>query len=361
MADYPYFPLYVEDFAMGTAGMSPTAVGIYARCLCYQWSHGFVPNDRTAIARLAGALPSEVDECWEPLIVKMRETSPGKLQNARLEKERAEMLDKVQRRSEAGRAGADARWNHGNRNATAIANALPTQSGRNSKTMARASDSDSVSTSDLSGTQSSSPSPQPSKTKSGGDSALDSAWEEVEEDLLECGVAAAREAVDALRANKCTPSDATNVISFWRLSSNAWGAGALYQRLLNLRPGQNWSTLWPEKSEQAAKVESRRSSDQSHNLIAAQRIEGERIREEETAARKKLDDKFGKKLDAMGREEIADMIRKTFPTESDFMLRRLPAKGPTTGTLREALLAYLDVSTPMIQANGRQAKPPCHK
>jgi uncharacterized protein YdaU (DUF1376 family) len=154
MADYPYFPLYVEDLAMGTAAMSPTAVGIYMRCLCFQWSHGHVPDDATAIARLAGALPAEVAEAWEAVRSKFAASGPGKLQNARLERERVKIVDLVARRSEAGKAGAAAR--HGKRSGsrtskrTATVEPLPKQTDRGGtgKTLARASDSDSVLSSD---------------------------------------------------------------------------------------------------------------------------------------------------------------------------------------------------------------------
>jgi uncharacterized protein YdaU (DUF1376 family) len=146
MADFPYFPFFAEDFAAGTAAMSPMEVGIYIRALCHQWSHGFVPNDATKIARIAGALPSEVADAWPAVAGKFCETSAGKLQNARLEDERAKLLARIEARSSAGKAGAEARWSNGKRTADAMANALPKRkrahSGRNGKTMPRAFDSD---------------------------------------------------------------------------------------------------------------------------------------------------------------------------------------------------------------------------
>lgn len=343
MADYPYFPLYVEDFAMGTAAMTPTAVGIYARCLCHQWAHGFVPNDRIAVARLSGALPDEVDAAWDSLNQKLKETSPGRLQNARLERERADMLEKIERRSTAGKAGAEARWGNGNRNATAMANGLPTQCGRNGKTMARAFDSDSDSSLGSISSSTQSPPPVPPAAAKGG-VPRSQAWREVEEDLKKSGVRLSREAADAARDNGCTTDDVVNVIGFWRLNEGAWDAGALFQRVSNMSPGQDCSELWPPKSPKFVAEKQRQQSSKSQAAASSSRVAAEQQKADDERILAERESSFGPRVDAMTAEEIRSMIRRVFPGEADFMLKRFRGELPVSGLIRESILSYLAVA-----------------
>lgn len=348
MADYPYFPLYVEDFAMGTAAMTPTAVGIYARCLCHQWAHGFVPNDRIAIARLSGALPNEVDEAWESLTAKLKETSSGRLQNARLERERAEMLEKIERRSTAGKAGAEARWGNGNRNATAVANALPTECERNGKqygkTMARAFDSDSESFQGSISNGIQSPPPVPPPATQGGDSRRSQAWREVEGVLLKAGVVAASKAIAAAIANGCSTDHVTNVICHWNLHPGAWDAGALYQRIVNLRPDQDCSELWPPPQERFVAAKQREQSSKSHESVTSNRLADELRKAEDQKQLAELESRFGAAIDALPPDKIRKLIRQTFPTESELMLKRYRGDGPVAGLIRESIFSYLAVA-----------------
>ena len=45
MNGLPYFPLYVQDFLMGTMGMSDAEVAAYIRLLCLQWDKGEIQED----------------------------------------------------------------------------------------------------------------------------------------------------------------------------------------------------------------------------------------------------------------------------------------------------------------------------
>lgn len=125
MATYPAFLFYAEDFTAGTAAMSPTAVGIYIRCLCYQWSHGSVPSAEGRVARLSGATKEEITEAWPELILKFVKSADGTMQNQRLEAVRAELMASIKKRKKAGKAGAKARWQtQCERNAIANADAM---------------------------------------------------------------------------------------------------------------------------------------------------------------------------------------------------------------------------------------------
>lgn len=123
VADFPAFLFYPEDFAAGTADMAPDAIGIYVRCLCHQWVKGFVPNDKSKVARISGATSEEIDRVWVDVTAKFTQREDGHLVNDRLEAERQKLLTNRERRATAGKTGAAARWsekpNRGKRNATA--------------------------------------------------------------------------------------------------------------------------------------------------------------------------------------------------------------------------------------------------
>lgn len=136
--EFPYFPCYADDFTAGTAAMSPLAVGIYMRCLCHQWSHGSVPDDLEAIGRLSGATPDEILKAWPSVSSKFKKQPDGTLQNARMEKERAQVVTQSKRRTKAGKKGAKARWqSHSDGNADAMAKGMRTECDLDGKTMAR--------------------------------------------------------------------------------------------------------------------------------------------------------------------------------------------------------------------------------
>lgn len=132
MTKFPAFLFYPEDFAAGTAHMSPLAVGVYIRCLCHQWSHGSIPSDQRQIARLCGAMPDELAEAWPMVVGKFIETEPGELKNARLESVRDDLLRTSKKRSRAGKRGAKAKWGDGRANGKGMAKAKQTDN----KTMA---------------------------------------------------------------------------------------------------------------------------------------------------------------------------------------------------------------------------------
>lgn len=191
----------------------------------------------------------------------------------------------------------------------------------------------------------SSPSSPPPPASQGGDSPSSQAWKGVEEELLKCGVNAAVKAVDAAIANGCRADDAIAVIAFWRCSRGKWGSGALYQRIINLRPNQDHSELWPEPSDEFVKTQAREASVKNHVTVAADRAADAKRREEDRKAAREREDAYGSKLDAMDREQVVEIINRSFPDASGLMRQRLPKRKSDriSGTVRESLLAYLEM------------------
>jgi len=116
MAKLPYFPIYVADFLVGTAGMSNADVGIYFRLLCHQWDRG--PIEKVAASKLVKAKLSA------DVLGKFVEVQ-GRLSNKRLEDVRREQNEKHLERVAAGRKGAQNKWlSHSLANGSAIAEPL---------------------------------------------------------------------------------------------------------------------------------------------------------------------------------------------------------------------------------------------
>lgn len=105
MADFPYFSLYAADFFADTALMPPAALGAYTRCLCIQWIHGSIPNDRAKVARLVSASRREINQVWDELCARFSTTSEGDFVIPWLADQRAKVHELSEKRAEAGRKG----------------------------------------------------------------------------------------------------------------------------------------------------------------------------------------------------------------------------------------------------------------
>lgn len=179
--------------------------------------------------------------------------------------------------------------------------------------------------------------PSPPPATQGGDSPRSAAWKGVEEDLLECGVSAAGKAVDAAISNGCRPDDVIAVVAFWRCSRPKWGAGALYQRILNLRPGQDQSELWPDPSAEFVATEQRAKSTKSHAEQAAKRESARKEKAVESVNFAELEAEHGQKIDAMSVEDVSEFIRREFPAESTVLHKQI-RNGRPSRLLREMML-----------------------
>jgi uncharacterized protein YdaU (DUF1376 family) len=96
------FPFHAEAFLVGTAEMSCEEVGAYIRLLCYQWEKGGLPDDDSALSRLALCDRNAVAN----IKIKFTRYADGKLRNKRLEKDRRG----VQKKREVQSENAKKRW-----------------------------------------------------------------------------------------------------------------------------------------------------------------------------------------------------------------------------------------------------------
>ena len=129
MAKSPAFPLYVRDFLVDTQHFTPEEVGCYIRLLATQWVQP-LPSDIEDLARIAGMPLRSFRRAWTRVLVeKFDPAGENVVANPRLEDVRREQEANRVRKSEAGHAGAEARWQShqsedGSRNATAPATAM---------------------------------------------------------------------------------------------------------------------------------------------------------------------------------------------------------------------------------------------
>jgi uncharacterized protein YdaU (DUF1376 family) len=82
----PSFPLYVQDFLLGTSHMPPEQVGGYIRLLCHQWDKGPLPSDPKVLKRISGVSVKNLDEILKKFVKKSSSSSENYI-NERLEKE----------------------------------------------------------------------------------------------------------------------------------------------------------------------------------------------------------------------------------------------------------------------------------
>lgn len=97
----PWFAFYADDYIAGTRDMSAAARGVYVDLLCYQFTHGAIPDDSRKICRIAGIFPDEWEEIEGEVREKFRESEQGKLSNERMESEREKREEIRQKRIQA--------------------------------------------------------------------------------------------------------------------------------------------------------------------------------------------------------------------------------------------------------------------
>lgn len=102
----PSFDFFPDDFIAGTYHLTPEAVGIYVRLLCFQWNNGSIPSDENELARIAGVDADAMRTHMRTVMLKFMQDGCGGLKNARLELEREHKLSVI----EKSKAAADSRW-----------------------------------------------------------------------------------------------------------------------------------------------------------------------------------------------------------------------------------------------------------
>ncbi len=82
----PSFPLFAQDFMLGTLHMAPDQVGGYIRLLCQQWDKGCLPSDLKMLKKISGVSNKSLDIILQKFVKKTNEIHEFYV-NERMEKE----------------------------------------------------------------------------------------------------------------------------------------------------------------------------------------------------------------------------------------------------------------------------------
>ena len=106
----PAFQFYARDFLtdINVQLMSMEERGIYITLLAFAWLENGVPNDITVLSRLCGN-PKDFEQSIQN-VIKCFYEQDGRLYNRRMESIRLEQKEKRAKASEAGKKGAQVRW-----------------------------------------------------------------------------------------------------------------------------------------------------------------------------------------------------------------------------------------------------------
>jgi len=104
MKSLPYLPLFTSEFIADTQDLTDEEVGGYIRILMYSWNKGGPVEKKRAIRLL-----DDSKNVW-PALSQFFIEQDGMISNKRLEKERKKSIDLYEKKSNAGKAGAEARW-----------------------------------------------------------------------------------------------------------------------------------------------------------------------------------------------------------------------------------------------------------
>jgi uncharacterized protein YdaU (DUF1376 family) len=117
------FPFHGESFRRATAGWPKAKIGAYLLLLWHQWvEHSIPADDLKKIASILGESRIQTLKLWTgELAAKFPAWQDGRYRNRRLEAERERVLEEIRRRSDHGRAGANARWGRGRKKKAAPA------------------------------------------------------------------------------------------------------------------------------------------------------------------------------------------------------------------------------------------------
>jgi len=120
-------PLYVSDYLVATWGWPAEAVGHYTRMLFFQWDRGGLPSDFKSWEKLSEG----ISKFESYILPKFPLASDGLRYNKRCEVEKSKASTLRVKRQEAGRKGAQKRWEEGDperpegENLTADSSAVP--------------------------------------------------------------------------------------------------------------------------------------------------------------------------------------------------------------------------------------------
>ncbi len=113
-------PLYIGDYLADTMHLSTEQHGAYLLLLFHLWRRSALPDDDTALAKVAGLSPTSWNSA-RPVLAAFFRIENGLWQHGRVERERARVAAKQELLAKRGEAAARTRWDkHALSNAQAL-------------------------------------------------------------------------------------------------------------------------------------------------------------------------------------------------------------------------------------------------
>lgn len=115
----PAFQFYPKDWLSDAKvrTMTHEERGIFIDFLAISWLEHGLPSDESQLRRLTGLTERRFRKVWAGVAHCWQPNGNGRLVNPRLERYREQLEEHQERASAAGKAGAEARWAKGDRNA----------------------------------------------------------------------------------------------------------------------------------------------------------------------------------------------------------------------------------------------------
>lgn len=280
MGKNPAMPFYVGDWLASTSVtlMTPAERGGYLHLLCHAWAsqQAALPDDDDALAALSGlgqgwfnGGSTKIRKCFQP-----HPELEGKLTNPRLWELWQERVAWIKKSAAGGRKSAAARKKRRAKGGSTTV-ATKRQAKGNSPS------------------PSSSPSSSPSMSPAG-------TWEEVEVELADRGVVAAKAAVTAARNRGATVEDVRSLLAQFDEHPGRYGAGALQRRVAGDL------AAWPPR---------RDAGDNAAATVAKQeaerreKVRRDRQRQAELEAAEQLESQWGDQFDRLASQDVEELAR----------------------------------------------------
>lgn len=110
----PFLPMFVGDFMAATLEWEGEEQALYALMLMHQWAIGNLPVEVSKLARLVKYDIRNFERWWPVVSSKFEQIDvPGvgpRLMNSRLEQHRSRVREVIEKKSAAGKLGAEAKW-----------------------------------------------------------------------------------------------------------------------------------------------------------------------------------------------------------------------------------------------------------
>lgn len=115
-----YLPLFAGDYLADTLNFTVEEHGAYLLALIHQWNSG--PYDEEELRLVLRFQRKKFSKIFAKLSPKLEQTENGKWYSKRLEAERAKALKISEKRSKAGKRGAESKWGSADTNCHEFAN-----------------------------------------------------------------------------------------------------------------------------------------------------------------------------------------------------------------------------------------------